>query len=99
MDYEKSLEVDSFLEYRKKVKNQIFNVKVDVNQLGFRPIISEFMISFDIAISDYIFTFFNDLVGPYLGGHVQMGLNFLTNVKFDGCNLCFSIGTIDVKLE
>ena len=99
MDYKKTIQVDSFLEFRNKEKNQTFDVKVCVNQLGFRPIVSGFTVSVDIARSDYIFTFSNDLVRPYIGGYVQMGLNFLTNVKFDGCRLCFSVGSIDVKLE
>ena len=98
MDYKKTIEVDEVLESRNKEKNQTFDVKVCVNQPGFRPIVSGFTVSVDIARSDYIFTFSNDLVRPYIGGYVQIGLNFLANVKFDGSCLCFSIGSIDVKL-
>lgn len=99
MDYEKNIAIDEFLRKRKQEKNHIFNVKVDINQLGFSPIISGFSVSFDIAKDDYVLTFWNDLVRTYIGGYVQMDAHFLTNVRFDGYHLCFSVGNVDVTLE
>ena len=70
-----------------------------MNQLGYIPIVSGFTISEDIARSDYIFDFENEILRPYIGGYLQKGVNFLENVRFDGIRLCFSVENIDIMLE
>lgn len=99
MDYEKISAVDEFLRKRKQEKNRTFNVMVYVDQHGFKPIVSGFTVSEDVARDDYIFDFQEEILRPYIGGYLQKGVNFLKNVRFDGSKLYFSIENIDVSLE
>ena len=99
MDYEKFSAVDEFLRKRKQEKNRTFNVKVFVNQHGFRSIDSGFSVSESVAKSDYILDFENEILRPYIGGYLQKRVKFLKNVRFDGSKLYFSVENIDVSLE
>lgn len=96
MDYDKTNFVDDFLSYKSHSLNEFFTVKIEINDKRnhWFSLMSEFMVENLTGVSDYRLTFMNDNLKYYLG-YVQMGVNFLSDIRFD--NGCLYFTTSDGK--
>lgn len=93
MDLNKAKEFSSFLGYKKQHLNSQFQVTVEIHQVAnmWLPFDSDIIIENAIRYDDFIIIFMNELLGakPYLG-HIQMNMNYLQNVDFNGSYLFFT---------
>ena len=104
MDYDKSIFVDEFLQFKNTKKNSVFFVKVQYlydnkHWMDFGE--AKLEIQNSVKKSDYVFIFYDDLIGtnPYLK-HFQFDMDYLDNIKFDGQYLYFTTSDgIAVKLN
>lgn len=91
MDFSKTIHVDDFLNYKSRSVNEIFSIKLEINEYAdhWNMFITDFMVENLIGVSDYRLTFMKDILKHYLG-YVQMGVNFLIDVSFDNGYLYFT---------
>lgn len=91
MDYSKTIPIDNFLRHKSHSLNEIFSIKIEINDYAghWLPFDSDFEVENLIGVSDYRLTFMDDILRHYLG-YVQMGANFLHEVKFTDGYLYFT---------
>lgn len=91
MDYAKAIPIANFLSHKSHSLNEIFSIKIEINDYAshWLPFDSDFEVENLIEVSDYRLVFMEDILKHYLG-YVQMGVNFLHEVKFADGYLYFT---------
>lgn len=91
MDYNKIIAIHDFLESKNQSVGSNFKIKLEINDYAkhWVNIDTSLVVENLIGVSDYRLTFMDDIILHYLG-HVQMGVNFLNNVRFDCGYLYFT---------
>lgn len=93
MDYTKTIPFDDYLKYKNAKLDIIFPAKVEIYQFAnyWLSMNSDIQVKNCIGVEDYQLVFMDELLPtrPYLG-YATMGVNFLSDVKFDAPYLYFT---------
>ncbi|BDC97221.1 hypothetical protein [Treponema saccharophilum] len=100
MDFSKANVVSEFMQYKNATFGIEFKVKLEIHNIAnnWTPIKTDLIIENNIPKDDFTFVFMNDIVRDYLG-NVQIDMNYLSNMKFDGKYLFFSTNSKKVRLS